>query len=87
MGITNGRYEFKKELYPIKRYINAIQHNKNRETRSGSKANARATILLSSVPGNKIYYTADNANAPFKIIYARVLIREKNKIINKRYRF
>lgn len=76
LGLTSGREEFSKEAWPSKRYVNAIQHNKNGSTTSGSKANTRATILLDKVP-EETYYTANNAEGPLKIVYARVLIRKK----------
>lgn len=74
VGITSGRDEF--EARPTKRYINAKQHNTNGTIVSGSKANTRATILLDEPP-NSIYYTADNAERPMKIVYARILIQAK----------
>lgn len=77
VGITSGRKEFDKIAWPTKRYINPIQVNKNGTTTNGSKANTRATILLDEVPKGTIYYTADNAEKPFKIQYARILIRKK----------
>lgn len=82
VGMTTGRCEFEKEGWPSKRYENAIQHNKNGTTTSGSKANTRATILLNEKP-NDIYYTADNADGPLKIMYARILIRNKKSISRK----
>ena len=79
LGLTSGRNEFDKRAHPIKRYENSIQHNKNGTTTNGSKANTRATLLLDRVPtGEKVYYTADNAEEPFEIVYARILIRNKH---------
>jgi len=74
LGITSGRDEF--EAFPIKRYINPKQINKNGTTTNGSKANTRATLLLSKKP-NGIYYTADNVNGYLSILYARILIKNK----------
>lgn len=74
LGITSGRDEF--EAIPTKRYINPKQININGSVSNGSKANTRATLLLSQFP-NDIYYTADNANGPLQILYARILIRRK----------
>lgn len=76
LGMTLGRKEFDKEAWPTKRYINAIQHNKNGTTTSGSKANTGPIVLLESKP-NGIYYTADNADGPLLLLYARILIRNK----------
>lgn len=74
MGLTSGRNEFK--TWPIKRYINPIQINKDGSETNGSKANTRATILLDSIPEG-VYYKADNASKPFEIVYARILIQAK----------
>ncbi len=74
VGLTSGRDEF--ECRPTKRYIDPKQHNPNGTVTSGSKANTRATILLDEIP-NKVYYTADNAEGPLQILYARILIKRK----------
>lgn len=79
VGMTSGRNEFDKIAWPTKRYINPLQINKNGTITNGSKANTRATILLDEVPTGTIYYTADNADKPFQIQYARILIRKKAK--------
>lgn len=76
LGMTSGRNEFDKVAWPIKRYKNARQHNKDGSVVNGSKANTGAAILLNCSPVNKIYYTADNANGNLKIEYARILIRK-----------
>lgn len=75
LGITSGRDEF--EAIPIKKYKNPKQNNPNGTIQNGSKANTRATLLLSKKP-NGIFYTADNANGYLSICYARILIRNKN---------
>lgn len=74
VGLTSGRDEF--ECTPSKRYKNPEQHNPNGTITNGSKANTRATILLNEKPTG-IYYTAENANGPFSIVYARILIRHR----------
>ena len=74
LGINAGRDEF--ECRPSKRYVNPIQHNPNGTVTNGSKANTRSTLLLASTP-NAIYYTADNAEKPFTITYARIFIRKR----------
>ncbi len=76
LGMTSGRYEF--DARPTKRYINPIQVNKDGTTSNGSKANTRATLLLPEAPAGKIYYVADNSAKPFEILYARIIIRNKN---------
>lgn len=74
VGLTSGRDEF--ECRPSKRYVNPKQHNPSGSISNGSKANTRATIKLEEVPA-AIYYTADNADGPFSIVYARILIQRK----------
>lgn len=74
VGLTSGRDEF--ECTPSKRYVNPEQHNANGTISNGSKANTRATILLKDKPTG-IYYTADNADSPFSIVYARILIKHR----------
>lgn len=76
IGLTMGRNEFGKDARPSKRYVNALQHNKNGSVVNGSQANARATILNDHPTG--VYYTADNADGKFEIVYTRVLIRNKH---------
>lgn len=75
LGLTNGRKEFNRESWPVKRYLNAIQHNKDKSTTNGSKANTRATIISKNPKG--LYYTADNTSGKLEIVYARILIRRK----------
>lgn len=76
LGITSGRREFGEEAWPTKRYVNPKQHDPNGNEKNGSKANTRATLLLSEKPKD-VYYTAENAAGPLKIVYARILIRVK----------
>ena len=76
LGITSGRRDFSECSWPIKRYENAVQHNKDGSIVNGSKANTRACILMENPKG--IYYTADNANGKLEIVYARILIRRKD---------
>lgn len=76
VGLTTGRREFEQESWPIKRYVNAVQHNKDGSTANGSKANTRATLINKNPTG--VYYTADNASEKFVIVYARLLIRRKD---------
>ncbi|GAL12065.1 modification methylase EcoRI [Vibrio astriarenae] len=71
VGLTSGRDEF--ECRPTKRYRAPIQHNTNGSTTNGSKANTRATLTMDEVP-DATYYTAENADKPLKIVYARILI-------------
>jgi hypothetical protein len=78
LGITSGRDEF--EAFPTKRYENPKQVNRDGSIQNGSKANTRATLLLSKKP-NGIYYTADNAKGYLSIYYARILV--KNKKVKK----
>ncbi|RZK23748.1 MAG: DNA methyltransferase, partial [Flavobacterium sp.] len=72
VGLTSGREEF--ECTPSKKYKNPKQHNPDGKLSNGSKANTRATLKLASIPSG-IYYTADNADGPLSIVYARILIQ------------
>ncbi len=72
VGLTSGRDEF--ECIPSKKYKNPMQHNPNGSVSNGSKANTRATIKINGTPTD-IYYTADNADRPLLIVYARILIK------------
>lgn len=76
LGITAGRDEF--ECRPSKRYKNPVQHNANGSTSNRSKANTRSTILIDRTPSGT-YYTADNADSKFLIVYARILIKTKQR--------
>ncbi len=78
IGLTSGRDEF--ECRPSKKYKNPKQHNTNGIVSNGSKANTRATIKLDIVPSD-IYYTADNANGPLLIVYARILIKHRTPTV------
>lgn len=77
LGMTSGRNEFDKRAWPIKRYDNALQINPDGSITNGGKANTRATILLDEIPSG-VYYKADNADNIFKIVYARILLRNKH---------
>ena len=74
LGITSGREEF--EARPTKKYINAVQHNLNGTTTTGSKVNTRSAFLQSTKPSG-VYYTADNADGFLTVAYARILIRRR----------
>ena len=74
LGITSGRNEF--EAIPTKRYINPKQINKDGSITNGSKANTRATILLTNKP-NDVYYTANDTVGYLTILYARIIIKRK----------
>ena len=75
VGLTSGRDEF--ECRPCKKYVNPKQHNPNGTVINGSKANTRATLKMEDIP-DEIYYTADNAEYPLSIVYARILIKHKS---------
>lgn len=78
LGITNGRYDY--DVKPSKKYINPIQVGPNGEESNGSKMNTRSTVEMSEKP-NGIFYRADNSPRFLKIVYARILI--KNKKVRK----
>ena len=86
IGMTTGRKEFEDpKSWPSKEYVNAIQHNKDGSTTSGSKTNTGSTILLDEVLDESIYYTADNADGPLKSVYARILIINKKPVSRKEF--
>ena len=58
-------------------YEDAIQHNKNGTTQSGSKVNTRAALLVSKKPNGAVYYTANNTNGFLLSVYPRILIRKE----------
>ena len=74
LGITLGNTV---EYEMTKIYENAIQHNKNGSTQSGSKVNTRAAICAKEIPIDTVYYTADNADGYLLSIYPRILIRKR----------
>lgn len=76
LGLTSGRQEYDKLAWPTKIYENAIQHNTDGTTTSGSKVNTGAAMLTDDT--SKIYYTADNQRNPLKIAYVRLLIKRKD---------
>lgn len=76
LGLTTGRKEFDEISYPIKRYMNPVQHNPNGTTTSGSKANTRSTVLKKIKPTG-VYYTDDSVDGYLIIVYARILIKKK----------
>lgn len=59
-------------------YENAVQHNKDGTTQSGSKVNTRAAILVNEKPVGFVYYTADNVEGYLLSVYPRILIRNKH---------
>ena len=76
LGITLGN-TVAYEMTTI--YENAIQHNKDGSTQSGSKVNTRAAIAVKEKPVGTVYYTADNANGYLLSIFPRILIRRISK--------
>lgn len=57
-------------------YEDAIQHNKNGTTQSGSKVNTRAALLVSKKPNGAVYYTANNTNGFLLSVYPRIFVRK-----------
>ena len=75
IGIASGREDFDIDAHPTKMYKNAIQHNKDGSTTSGSKANTGPCIAVYNTSG--IYYTADNTDNKLEVLYSRILIRRR----------
>ena len=76
VGISSGRKEFSREACPTVKYINPVQHNTDGTIESGSKTNTGATIATNDT--SRIYYTADNTPNKLKLIYMRILIKNKH---------
>ena len=79
LGMGSGRYEYDPASHPTKRYINAIQHNKDGSTANGSKVNTGCEIIVTEPPKDKPYYTADNAEGIMIRKYDRIFIRRKSE--------
>lgn len=60
-----------------KKYINAIQHNKDGSMQPGNKVNDGPVIAMDNKPEKYPYYTADNSNQYLQVLYARILIRRR----------
>ena len=75
LGITLGN-TVNYEMTAI--FENAVQHNKDGTTQSGSKVNTRAAICVKEKPVGKVYYTADNVEGYLLSVYPRILIRRRN---------
>lgn len=76
LGITSGRKEFSKESWPTLRYINPVQHNVDGTLQNGSKVNTRSALVTKKCSG--IYYTADNVKYKLKLLYCRILVKNKH---------
>ena len=76
VGITSGRKEFSKESWPTLRYINPIQHNVDGTLKNGSKVNTSPTLITKDT--SHIYYTADNVKCKLKLLYCRILVKNKH---------
>ena len=74
VGITLGNTV---EYKMTKIYNNAVQHNKDGTSQSGSKVNTRAAIIVDKKPNDTVYYTAENANGYLISVYPRILIRKR----------
>ncbi len=74
LGITLGN-TVNYEMTVI--FENAVQHNKDGTTQSGSKVNTRAAICVKEKPVGKVYYTADNVEGYLLSVYPRILIRRR----------
>ena len=75
LGLGSGRCEFDRAAWPVKRYVNAVQHNADGSVQNGGKANTRPCILCDT--NYFPYYTANNLQGCVRCTYARILIRRK----------
>lgn len=79
LGLAPERLSEDEASLQIKRYKNAIQHKKDGTTCSGGKVNDGPTILHDYIPNKFPYYTSETVpNKYLTVLYARVLIRNKN---------
>ena len=74
LGITLGN-TVNYEMTVI--FENAVQHNKDGTTQSGSKVNTRAAIWVKEKPVGEVCYAADNVEGYLLSVYPRILIRRR----------
>lgn len=74
VGFTSGQNDFDECAWPIKRYSDPIQVNRDGSEINGSKANTRPMILVDKKPSG-IYYLAPESSGYLVASYARILIR------------
>lgn len=75
LGMTSGRKEFDSRAWPTKRYVGAIQHNKDGTTTNGSKTNTSGCVIIDNT--DEVYYSADNADGFLTVVYTKFLIKRK----------
>ena len=78
LGITSGRKEYGKRVWPTKRYLNALQYKQDGTISNGSKVNTGPMLLINAKPTKGVYYTADNVKGYLLHKYDRILIRNKH---------
>ena len=62
-----------------KKYKDAVQHNKDGSTQTGNKVNDGPVIEHDTVPKKYPYYTAANSDKNLEVLYARIIIKRKEK--------
>ena len=78
IGLAPERLSEDEASLQIKRYVNAIQHNKDGSTQSGNKVNDGPAIVWNAPPSKYPYYTSETVPNKFlQVLYARILIRRK----------
>ena len=60
-----------------KKYINAIQHNRDGSAQTGNKVNDGPVLAWNEKPSKYPYYTADNSEQYLQVLYARILIKRR----------
>lgn len=79
VGLAPERLSQNEAILQIKRYKNAIQHNKDGSTCSVNKVNDGPTILHNSKPSKFPYYKSKTVPNKFiEVLYTRILIRNKH---------
>lgn len=61
------------------KYSDAIQHNRDGSTQSGNKVNDGPVVEFDSIPHKYPYYTASNSKKYLEVLYARIIIKRKDR--------
>ena len=78
------RLSEKESTLQTKRYVNAIQHNVDGSTQGGNKVNDGPVVAHDKIPPKYPYYTSETApNKYLQVMYARILIKRKEKAENE----
>lgn len=86
LGLAPERAKPGEEVYQVKKYEKATQHNPDGTTQVGNKVNDGPAILYNTLDDlyenssrKKPYYTAENVEGFLVVQYARIIIRRKQQ--------